>query len=123
MNSVIITGGLDVVAYRFLNLLNIDVLANKLEFDQYNHLTGNAVTMVDVERKDLTLKKYLENKKSMKIIAVGDGEVDIPMFKMADHSIAFNPINEEVEKNSSISIKEKNLEILVHVLNSLGVVN
>ncbi len=116
VKASIITGSIDAVSDRFKRLLKIETLSNILCTDRDDNLTGEAILIVNPDDKGEALKRYMHNKTDKEIIVVGDGEVDIPMFRLATLSIAFNPLNEVVGKNADVVIKEKNLGILVNYL-------
>jgi len=52
-------------------------------------------------------------------VAVGDGEADLPMFKKAGYSIAFNPVNEEVARAARAVIRAETLYPLAKFLKAL----
>ncbi|MGC8581574.1 MAG: HAD-IB family phosphatase [Thermoplasmata archaeon] len=119
---IIVTGGLDLVARPFVGYIAEQAFANHLEIDDAGNLTGECKVVSNPYTKGETLSNYvksIKNQKFEKIISVGDGEVDISMFNVSDISIAFNPENEKVEKASMYVIKEKNLILLVELLNKI----
>ncbi|MDP8011792.1 MAG: HAD-IB family phosphatase [Thermoplasmata archaeon] len=118
----IITGGLDILAEIVSKRLGIEIYyANGLEVDENGIITGRPKMVVNPYRKDIALLNLLENLKISKreTVAIGDGEVDVPMFRLVEKSIAFDPLDESVEKNAKIVIKKKDLrEILPYVLST-----
>lgn len=120
IKMAIITGGLDIIANIVAKKLGIEIYyANGLETDEKGIITGKARIVVNPYKKDLALMDLLNRLKISPedTVAVGDGEVDIPMFKMVGTSIAFDPLNEDVEKSAKIVIKKKNLTtILPYIL-------
>lgn len=115
----IITGGLDIIADIVSRKLGIGIYyANGLETDENGIITGKAKMVVNPYRKDIALQDLLDRLKinAEDTVAVGDGEVDVPMFKMVATSIAFDPLDEYVEKSAKIVIRKKNLtEILPYI--------
>ncbi|HEU12975.1 MAG: HAD-IB family phosphatase [Thermoplasmata archaeon] len=115
----VITGGLDILAEIVCRKLGIDIYyANGLETDENGIITGRGVVRVDPYRKDLALQDLMKrfSLKREEVVAVGDGEVDIPMFRLAGRSIAFNPFTEEVKMNATVVIHGNDLrEILNYI--------
>jgi len=120
MKLAIITGGLDIIADIVSKRLGIEIYyANGLETDRNGVITGKAKMVVNPYRKDIALMNLLDKLKikPQDTVAIGDGEVDVPMFKIAGTGIAFDPLSDNVEKSANIVIKKKNLtEILPYIL-------
>ncbi len=120
MKLAIITGGLDIIAEIVSKRLGIEIYyANGLETDGNGVITGKAKIVVNPYRKDIALMNLLGKLeiKPQDTVAIGDGEVDVPMFKIAGTSIAFDPLSDDVERSAKIVIKKKNLtEILPYIL-------
>ncbi|MGC8497287.1 MAG: HAD-IB family phosphatase [Thermoplasmata archaeon] len=112
IQTAIVTGGLDILANRLKDKYNIDyIFANALETDKNDDLTGNGIMRVEPMQKGKVLKKLMDTLSLNKteVASVGDGEIDISMFKLTDISIAFDPINDNVSKEAKIVITEKDL--------------
>jgi phosphoserine phosphatase len=116
IGSAIISAGLDVLANRVANLGEIQhVFANGLKTDDNGYLTGEGILNVKLRDKGEVVKSLISKFgiKKENIAAVGNGEVDIPMFKECGFSIAFNPHDENIIENADVVIKKKDLnEIL-----------
>lgn len=108
----------------------IKQMANKI-FERYkfNHCYINELIVKNGKVFDVDMKVNFENKgdileKIAKLenvdlgdcIAVGDYINDIPMFKKAGFSIAFNPKHESVIKNADVVIKNKDLREILKYL-------
>ncbi len=121
LKIAIITGGLDIIAEIVSKKMGIEIYyANGLEVDGNGIITGKAKMRVNPYRKDIALLNLLKKLgiQRTETVAVGDGEVDVPMFRLVGTSIAFDPLDESVEKNARIVIKKKDLrEILPYVFN------
>ncbi|MGC8663029.1 MAG: HAD-IB family phosphatase [Thermoplasmata archaeon] len=121
LKIAIITGGLDIIAEIVSKKMGIEIYyANGLEVDENGIITGKAKMRVNPYRKDIALLNLLKKLgiQRTETVAVGDGEVDVPMFRLVGTSIAFDPLDESVEKNARIVIKKKDLrEILPYVFN------
>jgi phosphoserine phosphatase len=112
IQTAIVTGGLDILANRLKDKYKIDyIFANALETDKNFDLTGNGIMRVEPRQKGKVLQKLMDQLSLNKteVAAVGDGEIDISMFKLADLSIAFDPINDNVSKEAKVVIIEKDL--------------
>lgn len=115
----IISGGLKEVALDINEKFN-----NKFKYCYANELTikdgkiSGAILNVSFENKGELLKNIAkkENIPLKNCIAVGDFLNDIPMFKVAGFSIAFDPKFPEVSYNADVSIYEKNLMKILEYL-------
>ncbi len=70
-------------------------------------------------QKAETMLQYLETNgfTQANLASIGDGENDIPIFRISRFSIAFNPDSENVSKAASITINSKDLRsILPHFI-------
>jgi phosphoserine phosphatase len=116
----IISGGIDLMAQRITSLCEIDyVFANGLECDRNGILTGEGIAVVPVGKKDVTLKKLLKDTKipPERVVAIGDGIVDVCMFEIAGLGIAFNPRDGYTIEGADIVIDKKDLrEILKYII-------
>lgn len=92
--------------------------ANTLEVED-GFLNGEVEVNVSFYGKDKHLHRILEefNVSLSECAAVGDDVTLIPLFKKVGLAIAFNPVNEAVERNADVTIKEKDLrKILPYLL-------
>jgi phosphoserine phosphatase len=64
------------------------------------------------------LRKYTEglSKSYNYIVAVGDGENDVPLFKIANDSIAIFPTNEVVKCSAKHCVHEEPIDSAIHYL-------
>jgi len=100
--TVIISGGLDLLADRLAGELLMDhSVANGLETTGNGRLTGRGILRVPLLNKGAPLKVVLGRIGEIdRVIAIGDSPVDIPMFDMSDLSIAFNPREKAVSEGA-----------------------
>ena len=106
IGTVIVTGGLDILARKVANRLGIEnVLANGLVFDGNGYLTGEEICNVNVLRKDMALEQFVQelNIPLSKCVAVGDSEYDTEFLKCAGLGIAFDP-DQVLSKHASVVI-------------------
>ncbi len=104
--TVIVTGGLDILARKVATRLGIEnVLANGFVFDDNGYLTEEEICNVDVIRKDLALEHFVQelNIPLSKCIAVGDSKYDSEFLKCAGLGIAFDP-DPVLSKSASVVI-------------------
>lgn len=119
IQTAIVTGGLELLANRLKDKFNINyIFANALETDGNCDLTGNGIMRVEPREKGKVLEKLMDDLSlnSIEVAAVGDGEIDISMFKLADMSIAFDPINDNVSREAKVVIREKDLSKILPYL-------
>ncbi|OQX20151.1 MAG: hypothetical protein BWK75_05045 [Candidatus Altiarchaeales archaeon A3] len=108
----------------------IKQMANKI-FERYKfkHCYANEIIVKDEKIFDVDMKVNFENKGEIleKIaryenvdlsdcIAIGDFINDIPMFKKAGFSIAFNPKHDSVVENADVVIRDKDLREILKYL-------
>lgn len=106
IETVIVTGGLDLLARRVATRLGIEnVLANGFVFDDNGYLTEEEICNVNVMRKDLALERFVQhlNIPLSKCVAVGDSQYDIDFLKCAGLGIAFDP-DPLLSKSASVVI-------------------
>jgi phosphoserine phosphatase len=120
MKSVIVSGGIDLLAERVQNAIGCDYYwANGLETDESGKLTGEGILRVPVLDKDMIVRKAQEmyGIDKSRTVAVGNSHVDVKLFREADLGIAFNP-EDEIIKNAAAAILEGNdLGELIEILN------
>lgn len=112
----VITAGLDIIKVRLQKLGFDYVIGNQLVF-RNGVVTGEVNVKVKFDEKDIILKDLaLEHGYTLDhCAAVGDGINDIRVFKEVRLAIAFNPMSEDVEKNSHIIIKGDSLKPLLDI--------
>lgn len=87
--------------------------------------SGGAVNTVAVSVSDRNKDEVAEEILRLidvtwdQVVAVGDGEADLPMLKKAGYSIAFNPVSEEVARSAKAVIRAETLYPLAKYLNVL----
>ena len=111
IKTAIISCGIYLLAKRFEGRVD-RILANKLEIDGDGYLTGRGIPIVKPEDKGRWARKLIrefgiDREES---VAVGDGDLDIPMFREVGLGIAVSPVDEPVDKrmkeNCDISVRE-----------------
>lgn len=99
--------------------LNLDfAYSNELGEKDGQHDGTVHYVMGGVQKAD-TIMRYLEGNglSSYNLASVGDGENDIPIFRVSRFSIAFNPVSESVSEEASLTIHSKDLRsILPHFI-------
>ena len=119
----IISAGLHLIGKEVANKLGISrVYANELVGDG-EALTGKVKVRVTATNKHEILRDLLRElgMEPSEVVAVGDDFTMIPLFKMVDLSIAYNPLNAAVEENANVVVKDRNLtSILPYIIGSDG---
>ena len=111
----IITSSERHLAERAQKELKVDyIFYNELVVEN-GKLTGGFIDQVRVSSKQLILKKLCQklNLDFKDAIIVGDGKNDIRMAKMAGFAIAFNPDSEELTKYCQVTIRDKDLRLIL----------
>lgn len=115
----LLSAGLSLVTERINKEIGVDgYLANDL-IVRNGLLTGNVKVNVSFYNKDKVLRKMLPtwNLKMEDCISVGDDPTLIPLFEKVGLSIAFNPVDEDVERHADVVVKSKDLRrILPYIL-------
>jgi len=111
--TAIISAGISILAERIQQELGIDyAFANRLIANGNGVLTGKGEEVVNPLKKAAVLRELAakEHTTSRCCAAIGDSIFDVPMFKEAGFSIAFNTNDKRVKEAADIIIEEKNLE-------------
>ena len=106
IKTVILSGGIQYLADRWMNKWNMDyALANELIDDDEGNLTAiiNSSGHNKGPMMDKIIKKY--NYKKNQVAAVGDTIVDIPMFDRAGLAIAVNTDDKKVIEKADYHLK------------------
>ena len=110
--TAIISSGLSILAKKLQKELEIDyVFANDLQTNRRGMLTGEGKEVVDLWNKVAVLHSLVKRLgiTTKQCAVIGDSIYDIPLFKTAGFSIAFNPGDERVKENAIVSIVQKDL--------------
>jgi phosphoserine phosphatase len=107
----ILSGGIDILAEELGRKGDIDhIFANGIGSGSKGELTGRGILNVPLRNKGSVLRSFLKNRPEFgPVFAIGDSEVDITMFQVADLSIAFRPENERVSENADVVIDDPDL--------------
>ncbi len=116
--TVIITGSPDILASLISKKLGIDYQISNVIDEKNGRLTGRGILNLNPYRKDIAMLSFIysQNLKFKRIVSVGDGIVDIPMFVHSDISIAFNPFTEKIVDFADYTIYEKDLAKILNIL-------
>jgi len=115
----LLSAGLSIVGERIERDFKVDYSMSNELVATNDLLTGKVRVNVSLDNKTKALNHILHKSKikSEECCAVGDDESLIPLFKEVALGIAFNPCNEEVEKNADIIVKSEDLrDILPYIL-------
>jgi len=111
----LLSAGLSLVSERINAEIGVDgYLANEL-LVQDGFLTGEVKVNVSFHRKDEALGRILRewNLEMENCVAVGDDPTLVPLFKKVGLSIAFNPVNERIEKAADFVVKRDDLQLIL----------
>ena len=118
--TAIISSGLCTLAENLKKKLKIDyVCANSLLVNERGMLTGEGKAVVGLWDKAKVLHSLTKSLgiTSEQCAVIGDSIYDVPLFKAAGFSIAFNSEDDKVRKNAIVSIDSKDLrEILPYLV-------
>lgn len=110
--TAIISAGISILAERIQKELGINyTFANRLKVDENGVLTGEGEEIVNLLNKVTVLRRLaLEERTTPRCCAiVGDSVFDIPLFKEAGLSIAFNATDEGVKEAADVVVEHKDL--------------
>lgn len=110
--TAIISSGISILAERVKKKLNIDYCySNRLLVDEQGWLTGEGQGTVELLSKNKILRRLMKKvgvgKKQCFVI--GDSQFDLPLFKEAGFSIAFNIKDEVIKLAADLVIDGKDL--------------
>lgn len=109
----IISGGLDILSARLAREGGFRWHhANGLVAASNGILTGEGILRVPLRDKGSVLRKVREMNGFERVAVVGDSAVDISMFREADLSIAFRPMDQRVAEAADLVVREPDLEAL-----------
>jgi phosphoserine phosphatase len=117
--TVIISGGLDLIAGKLAKEFNFDAQwSNGLEADAYGKLTGEGVLRVELcnKRKALQEAQGLFGIAPERTAAIGNSSIDVSMFQASSLGIAFNPIDEDVVRGAHHVIRDASLSAVLPLL-------
>jgi len=118
--TAIISSGISILAERVQRELRIDfVFANRIVADRNGVLTGKGVEVVNPLSKEAVLRKFASEQHTTPqcCAVVGDTIFDVPMFREAGFSIAFNTDDKQVRKAANVAVEGKDLKkILPHLV-------
>jgi phosphoserine phosphatase len=112
VRCVIVSGGLDMAARRIAEENGFDDhIANSLECDDLGRLTGEGVLRVELTNKRKALQQFQDRYgiPAERTVAIGNSFVDVSMFSASALSIAFNPIDDMVERSADVVLRSKDL--------------
>ena len=119
--TVVVTGGLEPLARRAVKELELDdYIAVVPEVDPAGRLTGFSRSYIDFHGKGDAVLNYLDERRltELPLIAAGDSDNDIDMFKVSNYSIAFCPDNDLVSAEADRVVNDCRIDVLVEeVLN------
>jgi phosphoserine phosphatase len=118
IKTAIVSAGLDILAKRTAEELNIDIVrSNGIKTDNAGHLTGEGILNVSLMYKDLAVKSLLKTLEIplSKTASVGNSCFDIPMLEITGLSIAFNPSDDCTKKAADFTFIEKDLSKILSV--------
>jgi phosphoserine phosphatase len=108
----IISSGISILADKVKEELGIDYsYANKLLVGDDGRLTGEGEEIVALMNKDVVLKRVAEAEEidTGQCVTIGDSRFDIPLFKNAGLSIAFNAKDDLVREAADLVINSNDL--------------
>ncbi len=115
----ILTAGISLLAERLDKEFEFhNVFANKLCTEETGILTGEGEGIVELLSKAKCLDNFLETRSITKkeCIVVGDSQFDVPMFRNAGLSVAFNSTDQSVKHAANQIIEKKDLRKLLALL-------
>ncbi|MEM0449036.1 MAG: HAD family phosphatase [Methanomassiliicoccales archaeon] len=120
VRTVIISGGIDLVAERIARRYGFDdYFANGVECDEKGLLTGEGILRVQLKNKRAALESCMAkfNVPRERTAAIGDSFIDVSMFEAAGMSIAYNPSDEVVRRSATYVVEGGSLTaILPYIL-------
>ena len=117
--TAIISSGISMLAECVQRGLEIDfVFANRIVADRNGVLTGKGVEVVNPLNKRAVLREFALNQHTnlQCCAVVGDTTFDVPMFREAGFSIAFNTNDKRVRNAADVAVEGKDLKNILPYL-------
>lgn len=117
--TVIVTGGLDLLAERVCRETGIqEHVGNGLCYDEHGWLLDEGVLRVPVKDKGQPVRHLLQRLgiAPARAAAVGNSYQDAPMFEACGFGVAFDPLDEQVQGAADVVVHTKDLrEVIPHL--------
>jgi len=116
MRTVIVSGGIDIVAERIASLYGFDgFVANGLEYDAGGRMTGEGILRVELVNKRRALDAFLRRWRvpRERTVCVGDSFIDASMFDGCGLAIAYNPIDDFVAMKADVIVRDSDLRAIL----------
>lgn len=110
--TIIITGGLDLLAERVCQETGIqEHVGNGLCYDEHGWLLDEGILRVPVKDKGQPVRHVLQRWgiAPERAAAIGNSYQDAPMFDATGLGIAFDPLDEEVKQRADVVIETRDL--------------
>jgi len=121
-DCIFISAGLGIIVYEVAKMLGVnEVYTNELVVDKNGRITGDVIVRVSFKGKEDILRRIAIQRgiPKSRIIAIGDSESDIGMFRAAGTSIVVNPENERVVRYADYVVHSNSLRPLISILRSI----
>ncbi|HWG89961.1 MAG TPA: HAD family phosphatase [Candidatus Thermoplasmatota archaeon] len=115
VSTMIMSGGLDILARRVCELTGIQrYVANGIHLTEEGLLTGDGYCLVKINDKGLATAEALKQLgvNPARVAAVGNTKFDIPMFKQCGFAAAFMPLDEEVVAAANATVRDPDMRHL-----------
>ncbi len=115
-----ISGGLTILTDIIKEKFNLDYSISNVLLHDNGVLNGKVKVFVEYWNKDKILREIAkeQNISLSNTIFVGNGDNDIPVFKIAGHSIAFNPDSEEVANSAEVIVESEDISDIIPYLDA-----
>jgi phosphoserine phosphatase len=114
--TVIVTGGLDLLAERVCREVGIrDHVGNGLCHDEHGMLLDDGILRVPVNDKGQPVRRLLDELRvpPERAAAIGNSSQDVAMFRATGLGVAFDPLDEAVRREADVVIEEKDLRLAI----------
>jgi len=118
----VVTTGLNLLAERVRDDLRLDhAICNHLE-SRAGILTGQVTINVEHDKKHEALERFCRRFELSpdQVVAIGDSDGDIPMFKIAGFSVAVCPSSQRTADAASVVLRDESLASLLSLLPAAG---
>lgn len=119
VRTVIVSGGIDLLAHRIARELGIDLaLANGFVVDARGRLTGDGIVRVPIHGKEgvlAGLQAQLQIEPA-DTASVGNSEIDLGLFRRSRVGIAFLPEDEAIRRGASHVVADHDLGSVLDLL-------
>ncbi|MDR1405157.1 MAG: HAD family phosphatase [Candidatus Methanoplasma sp.] len=119
IRCVIVSGGIDLAARMIAEEFGFDdYAADEICSSSDGTLTGEGRVNVDLRDKGINVRQYIKKYGTTKerTVSIGNSYTDVPMFRNAGMSIAFNPTDDLTTEAATHTVRSENIADILDLI-------